>query len=112
MPYLVNVENIKKRKFFLSFLSLYYTKDYETTWTKDETYHWHKCTGCDTGIKDKATHTPNRTEATETEAVKCTICDYVITPALSHMHDLTFVAEVSATCSNTGTKAHYRIARA
>ena len=28
MPYLVNVENIKKRKFSLSFLSLYYTKDY------------------------------------------------------------------------------------
>ncbi len=80
---------------------------YETTWTKDETHHWHKCTGCDTGTKDKATHTPDRAEATETEAVKCSVCDYVITPALSHTHDLTFVAEVPATCSNTGTKEHY-----
>ncbi len=80
---------------------------YETTWTKNETYHWHKCTGCDTGISDKANHTPDRTEATETEAVKCTVCDYVITPALSHAHDLTFVAEVPATCTNTGTKEHY-----
>lgn len=80
---------------------------YETTWTTNETHHWHKCTGCDTGISDKATHTPDRTEATETEAVKCSVCDYVITPALSHTHDLTFVAEVSATCSKTGTKEHY-----
>lgn len=80
---------------------------YETTWTKDETHHWHKCTGCDTGVADKATHTPDRTEATETEAVKCSVCDYVITPALSHTHDLTFVAEVPATCSIAGTKEHY-----
>ncbi len=80
---------------------------YDTTWTKDETHHWHKCTGCDTGISSKATHTPDRAEATETEAVKCSVCDYVITPAISHTHDLTFVAETPATCSNTGTKAHY-----
>ncbi|CDC72595.1 putative uncharacterized protein [Candidatus Colimorpha enterica] len=34
----------------------------------------------------KAAHTPDRAEATETDAVKCSVCGYVITPALGHTH--------------------------
>ncbi len=32
-----------------------HTHSWETTWTKDPDYHWHKCSGC-SEIKDKAAH--------------------------------------------------------
>lgn len=55
------------------------------TWQSDGTRHWHECS-CGTKV-DVAPHTPDRSEATETEAVKCTVCGYIITPALGHdMH--------------------------
>ena len=52
------------------------------TWQSDSTRHWHDCS-CGTKV-DVAPHTPDRAEATETEAVKCTVCGYIITPALGH----------------------------
>lgn len=52
------------------------------TWQSDGTRHWHECS-CGTKV-DVARHTPDRSEATETEAVKCTVCGYIITPALGH----------------------------
>lgn len=52
------------------------------TWQSDSTRHWHDCS-CGTKV-DVAPHTPDRSEATETEAVKCTVCGYIITPALGH----------------------------
>lgn len=51
-------------------------------WKSDSTRHWHDCS-CGTKV-DVAPHTPDRSEATETEAVKCTVCGYIITPALGH----------------------------
>lgn len=51
-------------------------------WQSDSTRHWHNCS-CGTKV-DVAPHTPDRSEATETEAVKCTVCGYIITPALGH----------------------------
>ena len=51
-------------------------------WQSDSTRHWHDCS-CGTKV-DVAPHTPDRAEATETEAVKCTVCGYIITPALGH----------------------------
>lgn len=54
----------------------------EATWQKDGTRHWHVC-ACGEEV-DVAPHTPDRSEATETEAVKCTVCGYIITPALGH----------------------------
>ena len=53
-----------------------------STWQSDGTRHWHECS-CGTKV-DVAPHTPDRSEATETEAVKCTVCGYIITPALGH----------------------------
>lgn len=44
------------------------------TWQKDGTRHWHDCF-CGTKV-DVAPHTPDRSEATETEAVKCTVCGF------------------------------------
>ena len=56
-----------------------------TEWKSDADNHWHVCTvaGCGVVIdSSKAAHTPDREEATETDAVKCSVCDYIITPAL------------------------------
>lgn len=51
-------------------------------WQSDSTRHWHDCS-CGTKV-DVAPHTPDRSEATETDPVKCTVCGYIITPALGH----------------------------
>lgn len=53
------------------------------TWQSDGTRHWHECS-CGAEV-DVAPHTPDRSEATETEPVKCTECGYIITPALGHV---------------------------
>ena len=56
-----------------------------TEWKSDKDNHWHTCTvaGCGVVIESsKAAHTPDREAATETDAVKCSVCDYIITPAL------------------------------
>ena len=60
-----------------------HTHNPASAWTNDATGHWHACSGCNEKL-DFMAHTPDRAEATETEAVKCTICGYVITPALGH----------------------------
>lgn len=62
-----------------------------TEWKSDADNHWHICTvaGCGTVIESsKAAHTPDREAATETEPVKCSVCGYIITPALGHTHDV------------------------
>ena len=84
--------------------------DLETVWTKAADGHYHNCkrTGCkDNGKVDFAAHTPDRSEATEENAVKCTVCDYIITPALGHTHYLTLVHGKAATCQVEGKKAYY-----
>ena len=53
------------------------------TWQSDSTRHWHECS-CGAEV-DVAPHTPDRSEATETDPVKCTECGYIITPALGHV---------------------------
>ena len=53
------------------------------TWQSDGTRHWHVC-ACGEEV-DVAPHVPDRSEATETEAVTCTACGYIITPALGHV---------------------------
>lgn len=60
-----------------------------TDWKSDKDNHWHTCivAGCGVIIdSSKAAHTPDRNVATETDAVKCSVCGYVITPALGHTH--------------------------
>lgn len=58
-------------------------------WEADKENHWHTCAfdGCDhVFTSSKASHTPDREAATETEAVKCSVCGYEIEPALGHTH--------------------------
>ena len=61
-----------------------HTHTYSTTWSSDETNHWHECTCGDK--KDVAAHTPGAA-ATETTPQTCTICGYVIKAALGHTHN-------------------------
>ncbi len=84
--------------------------DLETVWTSTVDGHYHKCKriGCkDNGKVDFAAHTPDRSEATEENAIKCTVCDYIITPALGHKHHLALVPGMAATCQSEGKKAYY-----
>ena len=65
---------------------------------------------CSCGAKNTVVaHTPDRAEATETDAVKCSACGYVITPALGHFHknNLTKVGAQSADCENDGNIEYY-----
>ena len=58
----------------------------ESTWLKDATSHWHKCSTCTEDVKlDEAAHTPGP-EATEETPQTCTICGYEIAPVLEHVH--------------------------
>lgn len=57
---------------------------YKTTWSSDGKNHWHECSTCGSK-KDSAAHTPGAA-ATETTAQTCTVCSYVIQPALGHVH--------------------------
>ena len=42
---------------------------------------------CSCGAHDTpAAHTPDRTEATETDPIKCTVCGYIIEPIKGHVH--------------------------
>ena len=69
--------------------------------------HAHSCTvmGCD-AHDSVVKHTPGA-EATESNAQLCTVCGYIIKPALSHEHNLSKMDEVDATCTTSGKKAYY-----
>ena len=51
--------------------------EFETAWTPDATYHWHKCKNCDE-IADKAAHVYDNNED-----VTCNLCGYERTVAPS-----------------------------
>ena len=83
--------------------------DLSDGWTyKDANGHAHSCenAGC-THHDEIAPHVPNIPSATESEAKVCTVCGYVIAPALAHTHNLTHVPAVSATCTAIGNSAYY-----
>ena len=52
---------------------------------KDSSGHWDTCSTCDNKFNFEA-HTPDREKADETNPVKCTKCDFVITPAGHYNH--------------------------
>ena len=73
-------------------------------WKNDANYHWHICSvdGCGAVIESsKAAHTPDREAATETEPVKCSVCDYEIAPALG-MQDYILEMPVFVSVKLTG----------
>ena len=75
-------------------------------WSKNETYHWHACSGCDEK-NDVEPHTPGAA-ATEIDPQICTVCGYIIAPATGHIHHTTtLVPAVEATCVDMGHRAYY-----
>ena len=80
--------------------------DFADVWSSDESGHWHVCSRCDAKA-DEAAHTPDREAATETDPIKCSVCDYEIAPALGHTHTLTKVEAKAPTCTEDGNKAYY-----
>ena len=73
---------------------------------KSATEHWYECSCGAYEIKEK--HNPGA-EATETTDQKCTECNYVITPAIGHVHTLhlTKVDEKAQSCTKEGNLAYY-----
>lgn len=69
---------------------------------KGHAYQCAVCKGCD----EQQPHTPGP-EATETTPQICTQCDYIITPAKNHTHELTLVPAAEPTCVDAGTAAYY-----
>ena len=57
---------------------------FATKYSTDKDQHWYTCADCG-AKKDAANHTPGAA-ATETTAQRCTVCNYIIKPALGHTH--------------------------
>lgn len=82
--------------------------DLETEWTATKDGHYHVCkNGCAVGHDEIKAHNPDRAKATETDAVKCTDCGYIIVPTIGHEHHLTAVSGKYATCTEDGRKPYY-----
>lgn len=71
----------------------------------DANGHAYQCAECksyDTIVP----HTPGP-EATDTEPQKCTECDYILQPAKNHIHQLTMVEGIEATCLTPGVLGYF-----
>lgn len=74
-------------------------------WQSDVQNHWKHCTVCDKDV-DRAAHTPGA-EATQTAPQTCTVCGYVIVPALSHTHTMQKTEAKAATCTEDGNVEYW-----
>ena len=70
--------------------------NYSEEWSKDGKEHWYNCTNC-TDKKDVAAHDYGSAGDT------CEVCGY----ERDHVHRLTLVNAVEATCTTGGNKAYY-----
>ena len=59
---------------------------YTTEWQNDKNGHWYRCTVCN-HTKAYAYHTPAATTNPD-DAVICSVCQYEITPAAAHEHEM------------------------
>ena len=84
---------------------------FSTTWSKDQTHHWHACEGKDcTEVADKAEHTFNAGEITTapskaaagTKTFTCTACGATKTEPVAYDPETTVTAEQFANAFNLG----------
>lgn len=83
-------------------------------WKTDKDGHWRECTDC--GIAGEKSAHISGGAATETTSEKCTVCGYVITPALKVVEapvitpdggSFTGSQTVTITCATDGAAIHY-----
>ena len=60
--------------------------DFSNEWQKDENSHWHICKNVGCNVTDEKKNHTSSGSATEMSPEVCTVCDYMITPALEHIH--------------------------
>lgn len=78
---------------------------YSEAWSIDASGHKHVCTVCGAEQPDSfASHTSGGA-ATATDDEVCTVCGYIIAPALNHTHTPTRVEAKAATCTEAGNVA-------
>lgn len=87
---------------------------WSSEWKTDKDGHWRECTDC--GIAGEKSAHVSGGAATETTAEKCTVCGYVITPALKVVEapvitpdggSFTGSQTVTITCATDGAAIHY-----
>lgn len=70
-------------------------------WTMNESEHWYACERC--GARDfVGKHIPDRGAATNTDPIKCTVCGYIIAPALCSHFWGEWVHKKQETCEEAG----------
>lgn len=83
-------------------------------WKSDKDEHWRECTDC--GIAGEKSAHVSGGAATETTAEKCTVCGYVISPALKAVEAPVITPDggrftgsqtVTITCATDGAAIHY-----
>ena len=85
--------------------------NYKATWSSNSESHWHQCSRC--GDKKDVENHISSGPATTTDAEKCTVCDYVITPASGHTHTYTYAWATNEnehwfSCTTCGNRKNYR----
>ena len=82
-----------------------HTPDLSKWIARGERYHYHACKDCGAHC-DIGDHVPGPA-ATETTPQTCKDCGYIIAPAKDHVHDLSKVPQVPATCTQGGNMEYY-----
>lgn len=67
--------------------------------------HWKYCSVCNTNV-EVGDHQPGPAATTTSDQV-CTVCGYVIQPALGHVHQMQYNAATPATCTTDGNIEYY-----
>ena len=80
---------------------------FTSEWFSGADGHWHQCEVCNAVEPDsKAAHVSGGA-ATEDEAEICTVCNYVITPIIGHVHSAEYVEAAGSTCTQNGNIASW-----
>ncbi len=80
----------------------------ESAWKSDADGHWKVCTVCGAITTVKTAHTPNHEgHATEEYPITCSECGWEIEKQLAHVHNMTKVDRVDATCTDDGNIEYY-----
>ncbi|MBQ7317191.1 MAG: hypothetical protein IJW90_08770 [Clostridia bacterium] len=79
--------------------------DWSDQWFSNSQGHFHMCERC----QEVTTVTPHVSDGNATEYTDeiCTVCRYVITPALGHIHKMMTISATAPTCTRDGNIDYY-----